>query len=70
MHEKLLDVMTIEEVMAYLRISRSSLYTLAQEGKIPAQKVGRDWRFPREAIERWLEGVSVKPVSADRNHDN
>ena len=41
MQEKVPYVMTFEEVMAYLRIPRSSLYKLAQEGKIPAQKVGR-----------------------------
>jgi excisionase family DNA binding protein len=49
------DVMTIEEVAEYLRIPRSSLYKLAQEGKIPCQKVGRHWRFRKEAIDRWLE---------------
>jgi excisionase family DNA binding protein len=37
--------MTFEQVIVYLRIPRSSLYKLAQEGKIPAQKVGRHWRF-------------------------
>jgi excisionase family DNA binding protein len=68
MHEKLCDVMTFEEVMAYLRIPRSSLYKLAQEGKIPSQKVGRHWRFRREAIDRWLEGVLVKQPSEDRGH--
>ena len=50
------DVVTFEEVLAYLRIPRSSLYKLAQEGKIPSQKVGRHWRFRRQAIERWMEG--------------
>jgi excisionase family DNA binding protein len=48
-------IMTIEETCNYLRIPRSSLYKLAQEGKIPCQKVGRHWRFRREAIDRWLE---------------
>ena len=65
MHEKMPDVMTFEEVMVYLRIPRSSLYKLAQEGKIPSQKVGRHWRFRREAIDRWLEGVPVKQLSED-----
>jgi excisionase family DNA binding protein len=68
MHEQPHDVMTFEEVLAYLRIPRSSLYKLAQEGKIPSQKVGRHWRFRREAIDRWLEGVSVKQPSEDQGH--
>jgi excisionase family DNA binding protein len=49
------EIMTIGEAAAYLRISISSLYKLAQEGRIPCQKVGRHWRFRREAIDRWLE---------------
>lgn len=49
------EVMTISETCKYLRIPRSSLYKLAQEGRIPCQKVGRHWRFRREAIDRWLE---------------
>ena len=48
-------VMTVEEVAEYLRIPRSSLYKLAQEGRIPCQKVGRHWRFRREAVDRWLD---------------
>jgi excisionase family DNA binding protein len=49
------EVMTIQETSQYLRIPLSSLYKLAQEGRIPCQKVGRHWRFRRMAIERWLE---------------
>ena len=55
MPESFPDVMTIQETSQYLRIPVSSLYKLAQTGKIPCQKVGRHWRFRREAIERWLE---------------
>jgi len=47
-------VMTIDELSKYLKISRSTLYKLAQEGKLPAQKVGRHWRFHRAAVDRWL----------------
>ena len=48
-------VLTIDELVDYLRIPKSTLYKLAQEGKIPARKVGRHWRFRKEAIDRWLE---------------
>ena len=49
------DVMTIQETSQYLRVPVSSLYKLAQAGKIPCQKVGRHWRFRRQAIDRWLD---------------
>lgn len=58
------DVMTIQETSQYLRIPKSSLYKLAQEGKIPCQKVGRHWRFRREAIDRWLEKTPANNPSA------
>ncbi|KAA0215756.1 MAG: DNA-binding protein [Leptolyngbya sp. PLA3] len=49
------EVMTIDELAAYLQVSKSSLYKLAQDGKVPGQKVGRHWRFRRETIDRWLD---------------
>jgi excisionase family DNA binding protein len=48
-------VMTIDELAAYLQVAKSTLYKLAQEGKVPGQKVGKHWRFKKEAIDRWLE---------------
>lgn len=48
-------VMTIVELSKYLKISRSTLYKLVQEGKVPGQKVGRHWRFHREMVDAWLK---------------
>ena len=49
------EVLTIQELSVYLKISKSTLYKLVREGKLPCQKVGRHWRFRKEAIDRWLE---------------
>lgn len=57
-------VLTIEELAAYLKVSKSTLYKLVQEGSVPGQKVGRHWRFRRETIDRWLDSNdagSAKP---------
>ena len=54
MPESFPDVMTIQETSQYLRIPISSLYKLAQEGRIPCQKVGRHWRFHRITLEKWI----------------
>jgi excisionase family DNA binding protein len=54
------NVMTVEECAHYLKISRSTIYMLAQEGRIPCQKVGRHWRFLREAIDSWLTKSAMK----------
>jgi excisionase family DNA binding protein len=48
------SVFTIEELAEYLKISKSTLYKLAQEGGIPGQKVGKHWRFHKDAIDQWL----------------
>jgi len=48
------DVLTIDDLSAYLKVSKSTLYKLAQEGRVPGQKVGRHWRFHRATIDSWL----------------
>jgi len=40
--------------------AKAALYTLAREGKIPAQKVGRHWRFHRAVMDRWLGDKRAK----------
>ena len=49
------EVMTIDDLAGYLQVSKSSLYKLAQEGRVPGQKVGKHWRFKKDAVDRWLE---------------
>lgn len=49
------EVMTMEEASEFLRISRETLRKMIREGKIPARKAGREWRFSRQAILKWLE---------------
>jgi excisionase family DNA binding protein len=53
-------VFTIGELAAYLKISKSTLYKLAQEGNLPGVKVGRHWRFHREAVDDWLKTRPAK----------
>ena len=57
------DVMTIKELSEYLKVPKSTLYKLAQEGNLPGQKVGKHWRFHKAVIDRWLaEGNKRKPA--------
>ncbi len=48
------EILTIEELAAYLKVSKSTLYQMAQKGAIPASKVGKHWRFHKATIEEWL----------------
>jgi excisionase family DNA binding protein len=49
------NIFTIDDLSAYLKIPKSTLYKLAQQGKIPGQKIGRHWRFSKDVIDQWLE---------------
>ena len=55
------SVLTIDELAEYLKISKSTLYKLAQEGSIPSQKVGKHWRFPKDAVDEWLRQRGPNP---------
>ena len=47
-------VMTLEEVAAYLRVHESTVYRLLKAQSIPAFKLGSDWRFNQESIDKWI----------------
>ncbi len=58
------EVLTLQECSAYLKIAESTIYVLARNGKIPCQKVGRNWRFRKEALDRWLAGEEIIQISS------
>jgi excisionase family DNA binding protein len=49
------EILTLEEVAAYLRLKPQTIYKWAQEKRIPAAKIGKEWRFRRSVIDRWLD---------------
>ena len=67
MTRKIDAVMTIAELAKYLKVSKSTLYKLVQEGKVPGQKVGRHWRFRKETIDHWLDETSLDPLRVKEN---
>lgn len=54
MIEAELDILTLEEVANYLRVTKRTLYKLAQEGTLPAFKLGGTWRFRRDELNQWI----------------
>jgi len=50
-----LDVMTVEQLSVYLQIAQSTLLELAQVGKVPGLKMGKDCQNKRVVIDRWIE---------------
>ena len=61
--------MTLQEVAEYLQLSKDMIYRLAQNGRIPASKVGSRWRFRQERIDRWMEDMAVDTSTRSRSDD-
>src|ERR1700683_863427 len=56
------EIMTLKEVADYLRLSEKTVSRMAQEGRIPAQKLARQWRFQRASIASWLANTAAIPI--------
>lgn len=53
------EILTAKEVAEYLNIHPLTVHKYAREGKIPAFKIGTDWRFHKKYIQRWIKEKSV-----------
>lgn len=49
------EVMDIQELSLYLGIGKSKIYNLIRQKKIPASRIGRQYRFSKEVIDGWLK---------------
>jgi excisionase family DNA binding protein len=47
-------IMTVHDVAGYLRLSEAKVYKMANEGRVPALRMGKSWRFKRELIDEWI----------------
>lgn len=52
---RLAEFMTVEDVADMLRINKSTVYRMAKGGRLPATRVGRQWRFRLSALEKFLD---------------
>ena len=49
------ELMTVEELANYLRVTKKTIYRLLEQGNIPAMKVGRQFRFNKASIDKWMQ---------------
>ena len=57
------ELMTLEEVGNYLRVTKKTIYRLLERRGIPATKVGRQWRFDKTSIDVWLRQSSAETAA-------
>ncbi|HHY58019.1 MAG TPA: helix-turn-helix domain-containing protein [Chloroflexi bacterium] len=68
------EFLTTRQLQDILRVDRTTIYRMADDGRIPAVKVGSQWRFPRQSIEGWLKtqspvGATVQDASSPNESD-
>ena len=68
------EFLTTRQLQEILHVDRTTIYRMADDGRIPAMKVGSQWRFPRRSIEDWLQtqspvGTTVEDTSLASGSD-
>ena len=56
------SVLKVSDLAKYLHVHRSTIYRLLRDGKVPAFKIGSDWRFNTKQIDRWRHELE-QPLS-------
>ena len=60
------QIMTTNEIAEYLKLHPITIIKYAREGKIPATRIGRVWRFDKEAIDQW---IALAQNNSERDKD-
>lgn len=59
------EILTLDEVAAYLKAGKKTVYRLAQQGQIPSFKLGGTWRFRRTELDHWIS-AQIAEKTQDR----
>ena len=54
------EVLNVEQAAQFLQIDEETVIEMAESGKLPGRKLGKDWRFSRAALVAWLSGPEKK----------
>jgi excisionase family DNA binding protein len=63
------EMLTAKEMQTLLQVDRSTIYRMAESGRLPAIKVGKQWRFAREQVDAWLQtqgGAALPTITEER----
>jgi excisionase family DNA binding protein len=57
------DLLTTNQVINMLHVDRTTIYRMVEDGRLPAVRVGKQWRFPKDILERWLAAQATASAS-------
>jgi excisionase family DNA binding protein len=60
---------SVEEVAAHLRVSKETVYRWLEKGKIPAHRVGKQWRFKPTEVDEWVRSGSASDNREEARND-
>jgi len=58
--------LTLDELAAFLKISRAKIYQMSQKAEIPASKIGNQWRFNQQEIDIWMKNQRPSKPSSQQ----
>lgn len=61
------EILTAKEVAEYLNLHILTVHKYARQGKIPAFKIGTDWRFHKKYIEKWIKEKTRINIEGQEN---
>ncbi|MDD2523358.1 MAG: helix-turn-helix domain-containing protein [Endomicrobiia bacterium] len=64
------QVMDIKELSQYLGIGKSTIYNLIRQKKIPASKIGKQYRFSRDIVDSWLKDKIITKKESSGSKTN
>ena len=57
------EILTVKQLASYLQMDEHTIYRLAKSGKIPAMKIGPEWRFKKALIDKWIEDKCLENIN-------
>lgn len=64
------EMLTAKDMQSLLQVDRSTIYRMAEAGRLPAIKVGKQWRFPNDLVQGWLnQQAAPQPVAPPQNSE-
>ena len=64
------NYLTTRQLQEILQVDRTTIYRMADSGRVPAVKVGNQWRFPRQQVESWLKNQNGTTNGSDMVQSN